>query len=60
MGGAQSVEVPGGGSEGYHVLKVCNQHKQTLPKPPIYINFPSPSSGPGELARLSGWPGGVL
>jgi hypothetical protein len=22
MGGSQSVEVPGGGSEGYHVLKV--------------------------------------
>lgn len=22
MGGNQSVEVPGGGSEGYHVLKV--------------------------------------
>ena len=22
MGGTQSVEVPGGGSEGYHVLKV--------------------------------------
>ena len=23
MGGSQSVEIPGGGSEGYHVLKVC-------------------------------------
>lgn len=23
MGGNQSVEVPGGGSEGYHVLRVC-------------------------------------
>lgn len=22
MGGAQSVEIPGGGTEGYHVLKV--------------------------------------
>lgn len=22
MGGAQSVEIPGGGSEGYHVLRV--------------------------------------
>lgn len=23
MGGTQSAEVPGGGTEGYHVLKVC-------------------------------------
>ena len=23
MGGAQSVEIPGGGTEGYHVLRVC-------------------------------------
>ena len=25
MGGSQSVEVPGGGSEGYHVLKVSGR-----------------------------------
>jgi hypothetical protein len=23
MGGSQSIEVPGGGTEGYHVLRVC-------------------------------------
>jgi hypothetical protein len=24
MGGSQSVEIPGGGTEGYHVLRVCD------------------------------------
>lgn len=30
MGGAQSTEVPGGGTEGYHVLRVRQWHKHTM------------------------------
>lgn len=30
MGGAQSVEIPGGGSEGYHVLRVSVSRPQSL------------------------------
>lgn len=26
MGGSQSVEIPGGGTEGYHVLKVSRAY----------------------------------
>lgn len=27
MGSSQSIEIPGGGTEGYHVLKVCEGTK---------------------------------
>ncbi len=37
MGGGQSVEVPGGGKEGYHVLKVCS-----LPKLALNFTFSAP------------------
>lgn len=30
MGGTQSVSVPGGGTEGYHILKVILFNKQGL------------------------------
>ena len=30
MGGAQSTEIPGGGTEGYHVLRVCFKNYRLL------------------------------
>lgn len=49
MGGSQSVEIPGGGTEGYHVLRVC-VHSLIHQSPPFYE--PSFFAGPRQLTRV--------
>jgi hypothetical protein len=54
MGGSQSVEIPGGGTEGYHVLRVCvYSHIQiTRPLFTICLTFQVQDNSPGYRAGL--------
>ena len=63
MGGSQSVEIPGGGSEGYHVLKVASNIN--LIHFYVYIlreisNVLLPCTGAGELPGREGGNGTLL
>ena len=45
MGGSQSVEVPGGGTEGYHVLRVQVNNQLKLACRIYRFNFQCPKNG---------------
>lgn len=60
MGGSQSVEIPGGGTEGYHVLKV-NMNDDDDDRRILITRFAHlRPSGTRALARKQGRPRGVL
>lgn len=52
MGSSQSVEIPGGGSEGYHVLKVRSAHLQRPPGSKSNPLFQVQDNSPGSRAGL--------
>lgn len=58
MGGSQSVEVPGGGSEGYHILKVYTgmRYRATIAYAVSAVagtgQFPGAEGRNGALLRL--------
>jgi hypothetical protein len=65
MGGSHSVEIPGGGTEGYHVLTVRQPVKGKIigkfMNSFVSTSYSSPFfTGAPRLARTEGWPRGLF
>ena len=54
MGGSQSVEVPGGGTEGYHVLRVQVNNQLKLAWRIYRFNFQCPKNGKQHCGKRVG------
>lgn len=57
MGSAHSVNVPGGGTEGYHVLRVRHLSLQIMD---LVMTNPHCYLGSGQFTRAKSWIGSVL